>query len=250
MAQQESPPATRTRWQTVLQQMIRFRLARRLFVVVFGAIVLIEAIIAIPSYYNARDAQLAEYRALARITLDAITSDGTPLGERELRRLSAVFEQVLAATLFDANGNPLASIGEAPLLPPEAGDTIAEFTLLDFNLPRPEPPSKGALAQLLQRYAATPGFAPAPLGLESLAQLLWLGNGVTGRSGAVRLRAAPSAGALYAGELYVIAERVTGLAPGVYSYHVGEHALCRLREGRPSGSPPRTSRCCPRSTGR
>lgn len=79
-------------------------------------------------------------------------------------------------------------------------------------------------------------FAPAArvdsgeLRLEMLARLLYLTNGVT-RPGRVPLRAAPSAGALYAGEVYVVAERVSGLEPGVYAYQVPGHALVRLASG-------------------
>jgi len=67
--------------------------------------------------------------------------------------------------------------------------------------------------------------------LRDLSRLLLLTNGVTGRQGETLLRAAPSAGALYAGEVYVVAERVDGIAPGVYYYAVADHSLKRLREG-------------------
>ena len=47
----------------------------------------------------------------------------------------------------------------------------------------------------------------------------------------MRLRAAPSAGALYAAEIYVLAERVDGLPAGVYAYSPMENALIELRRG-------------------
>ena len=79
------------------------------------------------------------------------------------------------------------------------------------------------------------GFSGEALSAAGLARLLRLTNGVTGfyGDGASRrpLRAAPSAGALYAGEVYVVAERVNGLAPGLYYYAVEEDALVKLREG-------------------
>jgi SagB-type dehydrogenase family enzyme len=47
----------------------------------------------------------------------------------------------------------------------------------------------------------------------------------------LHLRAAPSAGALYAGEVYLVAERVRGLAPALYYYAVVDHQLVELRLG-------------------
>ncbi len=75
------------------------------------------------------------------------------------------------------------------------------------------------------------GFAAEPLSLAKLARVLALTNGVTGRMGGTLLRAAPSAGALYAGELYLVAERVQGLAPGVYYFAVDDAELVRIAPG-------------------
>jgi len=49
-------------WLGKLGQMLHFRLARRLFLVVFAAIVLIEFIIVIPSYQNYQTSLLGNYR--------------------------------------------------------------------------------------------------------------------------------------------------------------------------------------------
>lgn len=65
-------------------------------------------------------------------------------------------------------------------------------------------------------------FAKKDLSLEKAAQLLWSGQGITGSN---RRRAAPSAGALYPLELYLIADRVSGLAEGIYRYLPDDHAL-------------------------
>jgi SagB-type dehydrogenase family enzyme len=102
-------------------------------------------------------------------------------------------------------------------------------------LPRAWSGPQRALADAVASGAAAEGFSGAPIALVQLARLLHCANGVTGAYGegeaAIALRAAPSAGALYAGELYVAAERVEGLAPGLYYYAVAPHALLRLREG-------------------
>jgi SagB-type dehydrogenase family enzyme len=87
-------------------------------------------------------------------------------------------------------------------------------------------------------FAALSG-PPGPgsrLDLERLAALLFFSAGVTRTraypGGAeVHFRAAPSTGALYQTEVYVVAGDVAGLPPGVYHFCPGDFALRRLREG-------------------
>ncbi len=100
------------------------------------------------------------------------------------------------------------------------------------QLPRDFPvPALDALAAI---SGAT--NSSAPLDLERLAALLFFSAGVTKRTsypggGAMYFRAAPSTGALYQTEAYVVAGDVAGLAPGVYHFSPGDFALRRLREG-------------------
>jgi SagB-type dehydrogenase family enzyme len=76
-----------------------------------------------------------------------------------------------------------------------------------------------------------PRALAAPLSLSELSRLLRHANGVTGSADGIALRAAPSAGALYAGELYVVATSVEGLPAGAYYYAVRAHALVPLARG-------------------
>lgn len=105
------------------------------------------------------------------------------------------------------------------------------------KLPAGSPASALPLGEAVRGYAPAAGFSSEALTLGELARLLQLTNGVTGRTsrGAAR-RAAPSAGALYAGEVYVLAERVGDLAPGFYYYAVLEHELIEVRSGSPFGA--------------
>ncbi len=101
----------------------------------------------------------------------------------------------------------------------------------------PSVPKKAALplTEAVRRYARADGFQSSSFSVGQLGRILYLTNGVTGQvrgsEGTTYLRAAPSAGALYAGEVYVVLERVRGLSSGIYSYGVRDHELVELRLG-------------------
>ena len=92
-----------------------------------------------------------------------------------------------------------------------------------------------SLAAAVRSYATGTAFREGELSLAQLGELLYLANGMTGWEPGRRRRhdhrAAPSAGALYGGEVYVVAERVRNLPAGVYYYGVRGHALVGLRRG-------------------
>jgi len=72
-------------------------------------------------------------------------------------------------------------------------------------------------------------FKDEPILLNELSRLLWAAQGITDKP--QKLRAAPSAGALYPLELYVVVANVQGLPAGVYKYVVEIHALEKVSEG-------------------
>lgn len=75
-------------------------------------------------------------------------------------------------------------------------------------------------------------FSDEPLSIEELSQLLFAANGITGFSkSGINLRTAPSGGALYPIEIYLVANRVTGLEQGIYHYSVLDHALELIKKG-------------------
>ncbi len=99
-------------------------------------------------------------------------------------------------------------------------------------LPRDLPPLDA------DTFAALSGAPPvaAPLDRDRLAALLFFAAGVTRRvsypgGGETYFRAAPSTGALYQTEVYVVAGDVVGVPPGVHHYSPGDHALRPLRDG-------------------
>jgi len=62
-----------------------------------------------------------------------------------------------------------------------------------------------------------------------VSQLLWACQGITARSGDYEFRSAPSAGALYPVETYLVSHHVTGIDMGLYHYNVAEHKLELLK---------------------
>jgi SagB-type dehydrogenase family enzyme len=72
-------------------------------------------------------------------------------------------------------------------------------------------------------------YRDEPLALAEVSQLLWAAQGIT--DPASGHRTAPSAGALYPLELYVVAGRIDGLPPGVYRYVPRAHSLTPVKNG-------------------
>ena len=95
-------------------------------------------------------------------------------------------------------------------------------------LPRAAPGEAGSrsLGAML-RGPAAPASGRA-LDLSAVGQLLHLTAGVTARRGGLALRAAPSSGALFPGELYLLVRRVDGLQPGLYHFDPDQHRLAWL----------------------
>ncbi|MDY7233140.1 SagB/ThcOx family dehydrogenase [Hyalangium rubrum] len=104
------------------------------------------------------------------------------------------------------------------------------------ELPRAELVLARELQEIIVGRRSVRAFDPTgPVTLQELANLLQLSYGITGTlegPGVTQyLRAIPSAGALYPLELYLLAQRVQGLAPGLYHYRVAHHALEVLELG-------------------
>ncbi len=95
--------------------MLRFRLARRVFLVVFAAIVLIEFIIVFPSYNNFRDAQLADFEELGRVAATAALANRMPDGAElidGMERIVAADPRILGVSLLGPDRQVLATTGE------------------------------------------------------------------------------------------------------------------------------------------
>jgi SagB-type dehydrogenase family enzyme len=99
---------------------------------------------------------------------------------------------------------------------------------VSLRLPPARRDGKAPLERLLSGRRSIREFARSALTLAEVGQILWAAQGVTHPAG---LRAAPSAGALYPLETYLLVGEVSGLAAGVYHYQPHEHGLAKASEG-------------------
>jgi len=98
-------------------------------------------------------------------------------------------------------------------------------------LPQPRLSSDVSVEEAMQNRRSIRCYDDSPLTITEISQLLWSGYGLTYqvenppdflRGG---LRTAPSAGALYPLELYLVVRNVTDLDPGIYWYKSETHEL-------------------------
>lgn len=85
-----------------------------------------------------------------------------------------------------------------------------------------------SIEKVLQERRSSREYTGEPLTLQEVSQLLWAAQGITHPRG---FRTAPSAGALYPLEVYVVVGDVENLAEGVYRYEPREHELLKVLDG-------------------
>jgi SagB-type dehydrogenase family enzyme len=96
----------------------------------------------------------------------------------------------------------------------------------------PTPDFEGlSVEEAIRKRRSERYFADKPMTLEQLAQMLLSAGGITYSSNGWDFRAAPSGGALYPMEIYVIALNVGTLANGLYHFQVSDNTLELIKEG-------------------
>ena len=96
----------------------------------------------------------------------------------------------------------------------------------------PEPEYRGMpLEEAIEKRRSVRNYSKNPLTMPQLSQLLFSAQGTTGKTYGTPLRTAPSAGALYPFEIYVIANNVESLDQGIYHYGILNHTLELVQDG-------------------
>lgn len=103
------------------------------------------------------------------------------------------------------------------------GSMVRNNTDKIILLPRPILKSSLSLEEALANRRSVRDFKKGSLNLAEVSQLLWAAQGITDQ--AEGGRTAPSAGALYPLEVYVVSGMIDSLDAGVYHYYPGDHSL-------------------------
>jgi SagB-type dehydrogenase family enzyme len=90
-----------------------------------------------------------------------------------------------------------------------------------------QPKEKGSISieETLHQRRSVRDYKRAPLSLDQVSQLLWAASGKN-----LYRRTAPSAGATYPLEIYLVAGEVEGLEPGIYHYFPSRNNLEIIKE--------------------
>jgi SagB-type dehydrogenase family enzyme len=154
-------------------------------------------------------------------------SDDRTLSRRAVGRLTA--GATAAGSLLLGKALGAVSVGDGGTTTTTAADATSTVDL-------PDPTTDGAVSieSTLATRRSRRQYADDPLSVADLGQLLWAAQGITAeRPARSDLRTAPSAGATYPLELYVVVgdPGVEGVSQGVYRHDRDAHRLVQRREG-------------------
>lgn len=109
----------------------------------------------------------------------------------------------------------------------EQKENIKSILETEIKLPEPSYDSITSIEKSILNRRSIRSYSDEPLTLKQISQLLWAAQGITSKDGK---RAAPSAGALYPLELYLVAGNIADLETGLYHYLPEKHSLERIND--------------------
>lgn len=96
------------------------------------------------------------------------------------------------------------------------------------DLPSPQKEGGVSIENAIEGRRSRRQYSDDSLSLKEISQLCWAAQGIT--DAITKFRAAPSAGALYPIEMFVVSGN-SDLEPGIYHYHPSPHKLERVKKG-------------------
>lgn len=98
----------------------------------------------------------------------------------------------------------------------------------EIKLSPPQEKGEVSLEEVLSKRRSRREYKDEPLTLKEVSQILWAAQGTTSSWGG---RTAPSGGALYPLEIYLVVGEVENLAAGIYHYQPQNHSLLKVGDG-------------------
>ena len=96
-------------------------------------------------------------------------------------------------------------------------------------LPEPKFKSSMSIEEAILKRRSVRSYSDEPLNLKYVSQLLWSAQWITDEKR--KFRAAPSAGALYPLEVFLVVGNVTSVEDGIYRYDPFNHEIIMVKEG-------------------
>jgi len=103
--------------------------------------------------------------------------------------------------------------------------TFGEMTGAMIKLPEPKLKGQMSLEEVISKRRSIRDFSDTPLTKEQISQILWAAQGITDKEKS--FRSAPSAGALYPLELFLVVGEngVKDISPGVFQFLPEDHSI-------------------------
>ena len=132
-------------------------------------------------------------------------------------------------------------LGPTVVLCQGSSDVGGKSDTLAVQLSPPKLDGRCSVEKALATRRSVRAFKDESLSIATLSQLVWAAQGMTQKMDAPPgwswgtwqggKRTAPSAGALYPLELYIVASKIDGLKPAVYRYNPQTHELLNVGAG-------------------
>ncbi len=100
-----------------------------------------------------------------------------------------------------------------------------------IELGEARPLTECSLYEAIKTRKSVRDYQNKAISKDAISYLLWASTGISRKEGGYEFRTAPSAGALYPIETYLVVNNVEDIKLGVYHYNIRNHYLELLKEG-------------------